>query len=387
MITLKEMLAEPQTMYDGGMVQHMAEGGEPEIKFQEGQFIEIDGRKFPSLVTAKGTPPKKLYRYASPQEWKEIIKTGELSPSTFYERTHASASPEKGYSEKGSILLEIEYSSEDAWYSKIGGGDKVYGVTQKKIPVSRITNIGEPESNLPVPTKEESLVGDIVEYAGKAGRKVGKKAVDIATKRVPGVGLISSSPAGEGSARYTPEEMGMKLSAQRGIGEVEEPIEINAEYIRNLDLYHGTTATELVGGKFEASKEGVLGQAVYATPDTEYAGGRAEEEEEGGNIHPVKVNIENPLIVRIKGRFHEYTPARVFEELGVSPEKAYEMAELNEEKFGGDYTTQFKSRATKQGYDSIVLVNDKTNTIQEIAVFNPDQVVSKFKPMYDGGLV
>ena len=30
MITLKEMLAEPQTMYDGGMVQHMAEGGEPE---------------------------------------------------------------------------------------------------------------------------------------------------------------------------------------------------------------------------------------------------------------------------------------------------------------------------------------------------------------------
>jgi len=29
-ITLKEMLAEPQTMYDGGMVQHMAEGGEPE---------------------------------------------------------------------------------------------------------------------------------------------------------------------------------------------------------------------------------------------------------------------------------------------------------------------------------------------------------------------
>ena len=77
MITLKEMLAEPHTMYDGGMVQHMAEGGEPEIKFQEGQPIEIDGRKFPSLVTAEGTSPKKLYRYASPQEWKEIIETGE----------------------------------------------------------------------------------------------------------------------------------------------------------------------------------------------------------------------------------------------------------------------------------------------------------------------
>ena len=216
MITLKEMLAEPQTMYDGGMVQHMAEGGEPEIKFQEGQPIEIEGIKFPSLVTAEGTSPKKLYRYVSPQEWKEIIETGELSPSNFYERTHASASPEKGYSEKGSILLEIEYSPEDAWYSKIGGGDKVYGVTQKKIPVSRITNIGEPKSNLPVPTEEgESLVGDIVKYAGKVGRQVGK----LATKRVPGVGLISSSPAGEGSARYTPEEMGMKLSAQRGIGE------------------------------------------------------------------------------------------------------------------------------------------------------------------------
>ena len=161
--------------------------------------------------------------------------------------------------------------------------------------------------------------------------------------------------------------------------------EINAEYVRNLDLYHATTATKLIGGKLKASKVGVLGQGVYATPDTEYAGGYAEGE--GGNIHPVKANIENPLIVRIKGRFHDYTPARVFEELGVSKEKAFEMAERNNEEHGGDFTTQFKSRARKQGYDSIVLVNDETNTMQEIVVFDPDKIVPKFRPMYDGGIV
>ena len=157
-----------------------------------------------------------------------------------------------------------------------------------------------------------------------------------------------------------------------------EPTEINAEYIRGLDLYHGTTATKLQGGKFKASKEGSIGRGVYATPDTEFS--KIYAKGEGGNIHPVKVNIKNPLIVRIKGRFKDYIPARVFEELGVPTKKAYDMADLNAEQFGGDYTTQFKSRAQKQGYDSIAVVNDETNTIQEIVVFDPDKVASKFKP-------
>jgi len=45
MITLKEMLAEPQTMYDGGMVQHMAEGGEPEEELKKLEDKAIDLRQ------------------------------------------------------------------------------------------------------------------------------------------------------------------------------------------------------------------------------------------------------------------------------------------------------------------------------------------------------
>ena len=68
MITLKEMLAEPQTMYDGGMVQHMAEGGEPdeELKKLEDKAIDlrqraenipdIIERPSPSTVTEQQLP-------------------------------------------------------------------------------------------------------------------------------------------------------------------------------------------------------------------------------------------------------------------------------------------------------------------------------------------
>ena len=42
MITLKEMLAEPQTMYDGGMVQHMSEGGLGEYLLEPSPDAPID---------------------------------------------------------------------------------------------------------------------------------------------------------------------------------------------------------------------------------------------------------------------------------------------------------------------------------------------------------
>ena len=64
--------------------------------------------------------------------------------------------------------------------------------------IDKTTDLRQRAENIPVPT-EESSVGDIVEYAGKVGRK--------AIKRIPGVGLIDPSPAGEGSAIYTPEEV------------------------------------------------------------------------------------------------------------------------------------------------------------------------------------
>ena len=82
--------------------------------------------------------------------------------------------------------------------------------------IDKTTDLRQRAENIPVPTEEKSFVGDIVEYAGKVGRKVGRKAVDIAIKRVPGVGLISSSPAGEGSTLYTPEETRKLLKTKQG---------------------------------------------------------------------------------------------------------------------------------------------------------------------------
>ena len=49
-------------------------------------------------------------------------------------------------------------------------------------------------------------------------------------------------------------------------------------------LYHGTTKN--IKGDIKYSKEGVLGEGVYLTPDTKHAGSFAEGT--GGNVLPVK---------------------------------------------------------------------------------------------------
>ena len=68
MITLKEMLAEPQTMYDGGVVQHMSEGGEPDegitagdVAYTAASFTPIVGdaidiKEFYEAATKEGGP-------------------------------------------------------------------------------------------------------------------------------------------------------------------------------------------------------------------------------------------------------------------------------------------------------------------------------------------
>jgi hypothetical protein len=68
MITLKEFLSEPQTMYDGGIVQHMAEGGEPDegitagdVAYTAASFTPIVGdaidiKEFYEAATKEGGP-------------------------------------------------------------------------------------------------------------------------------------------------------------------------------------------------------------------------------------------------------------------------------------------------------------------------------------------
>ena len=486
MITLKEFLAEPQTMYDGGVVQHMSEGGMPltivEVPDKpEGIRHLLNDTKFgrsasdPAYITPNqktmrtydkkpvslsleqlkdipGASGEERFR-ADPEAFGGVGKYGPLRESIKrkgyqdYEGNPLTTDPitlevnskgEAVIAEGNHRLAEAIESGRDSVPVHIqyyGGSENIEGpynpdrlqlgprvlkegekgairlspekfqsLTEQLPEVEQQLSITEQQpsvtkkSTLPVPKRiKEKLLRNIRNFIPliKAGRSLSpvgialnllqiipeetmNNAVDY-LKNTPTHELFGLEKSGLESVEDLWEEVKGHLITQT------EPTEITAQYIRNLDLYHATTATKLIGGKLKASKVGVLGQGVYATPDTEYAGGYAEGE--GGNIHPVKANIENPLIVRIKGRFHHYTPARVFEELGVSKEKAFEMAERNSEEHGGDFTTQFKSRARKQGYDSIVLVNDETNTMQEIVVFDPDKIVSKFKPMYDGGLV
>ena len=198
MHTLKEILTEPQTMYDGGVVG-MADGGPPKKEFREGEVILVptfgsDRRpsiEF-SLVTSTGDVPKNLYRYVSPEEWNQIKETGEMMPSDFYKRIHASASPEERYNEKDNVLLEIEYKPEDSWYAKMG--DKVYGVTTKKIPISRIKNLtAKPQNKLPVPEEQTPTGTAVVEGA----KKLAKGAVKQAIKRIPGASLLNAKPVAD----------------------------------------------------------------------------------------------------------------------------------------------------------------------------------------------
>jgi hypothetical protein len=361
-ITLKEFLAEPQTMYDGGIV-YMQDGGDP----LEDKAIDLRQRaeNIPDIIERPSS--------STVTETQLTVTTKPTLP------VPKSLDTSKLPRIVGTILKARKYTN------PLGIASQVLDLIPQETKTAAVDYL----KNTPVHELfglEKSgqeywkALGDTLNDVLDTGIDQDEYGVDeLWSEFQHYLGLLHEE---EVAIEAEPTSLLELPNKQIETGPTEE---INAEYVRNLALYHGTSVPKLIGGKFKASKVGVLGQGVYATPDTEYAAGRAEEE--GGNIHPVKANIENPLIVRIKGRFHHYTPARVFEELGVSKEKAFEMAERNSEEHGGDFTTQFKSRARKQGYDSIVLVNDETNTMQEIVVFDPDKIVSKFKPMYDGGLV
>ena len=367
MITLKAFLAEPQTMYDGGLV-YMQDGGDP----LEDKAIDLRQRaeNIPDIIE----------RPSSSTVIEQLPVTEQQLPIT----TKPTLPVPKSLESKlprivGTILKARKYTN------PLGIASQVLDLIPQETKTAAVDYLKNTPAYELFGLEHYDLeywkaLGDMVNDVLDTGIDQDEYGVEeLWSEFQHYLGLLHEE---EVAIEAEPTSLLELPNKQIETGPTEE---INAEYVRNLDLYHATTATKLIGGKLKASKVGVLGQGVYATPDTEYAGIYAEGE--GGNIHPIKANIENPLIVRIKGRFHDYTPARVFEELGVSKEKAYEMAERNNEEHGGDFTTQFKSRARKQGYDSIVLVNDETNTMQEIVVFDPDKIVPKFKPMYDGGIV
>jgi len=148
-------------------------------------------------------------------------------------------------------------------------------------------------------------------------------------------------------------------------------------------LYHGTTADIKDGLKY--SKEGALGEGIYLTPDSKYASSYAGGE--GGNVLPVKTNIDNPLIVDIPKNdliLGQEPAAHVLNKLGVNKDKAFDIAEKAfEEK--GNITKEISSRARKQGYDAIVLRVD--GKVQEILAYNPKAITSIFTKKRGGSVI
>jgi hypothetical protein len=131
-------------------------------------------------------------------------------------------------------------------------------------------------------------------------------------------------------------------------------------------LFHGTPIPDIK--KLKPSKEGVLGDGVYLTPDPKYASSYAEGDT--GNVIPVFAKLTNPL--RIKHQGDGDPSAATLIALGVPKEKAFKIVEkAYEEK--GNITKQISSRAKKQGYDSIILEN-KDGGIQEIVSYRPDNI-------------
>lgn len=110
-------------------------------EFREGPPINIGDTMQPSLLTSDGKPPEALYRVVSREEFDKAQKSGKFTPSSFYERVHASSAPDMRYrNAPDDVVIKIKYDPDDGWYSK-HSGEEVYGVTSKDIPISRTSEI------------------------------------------------------------------------------------------------------------------------------------------------------------------------------------------------------------------------------------------------------
>jgi len=142
-----------------------------------------------------------------------------------------------------------------------------------------------------------------------------------------------------------------------------------------IPLFHGTTATGEKGEgitQFKLSKEGSLGEGIYLSPKTGFAGEYAEGE--GGNILPVFADIRNPLVINTVDRSRDPGVA-LLEALGMPIEKAEAKMEKAYEDKGG-LTKEVITRARKQGYDGIFQY--KNGVLSEVVAFSPNQIKSAF---------
>ncbi len=188
-----------------------------------------------------------------------------------------------------------------------------------------------------------------------------KAGMDEAERIVPSLreGNVLGALAATGLAAATPLFMVSPGSAK-------EVREVSEELIPQR-LFHGTSNPDIK--KFKFSKEGVLGEGVYLTPDPKYASTYATGDT--ANVIPVTADIKNPLVVQAT---NVEPSTDVLKALGVPTDKA---AKITEKAFDdkGNITKEISTRARKQGYDAVILKN-KDGNVQEIVSYKPDNISS-----------
>ena len=180
---------------------------------------------------------------------------------------------------------------------------------------------------------------------------------------------------------------------------------------RLIPLLHGTNATGPKGEgltQIKLSKEGSLCGGIYLTPipliannytgiptpeaiDALEAEGRTPQEsidrlramyktgqlapgQVGGNVIPVFVDIQNPLVINTTDR--RFDPAvDLLVALDVPRDKAEAIVEKANEDKGG-ITKEIMTRARAKGYDGILQYRD--GELAEVVAFSPSQVKSVF---------
>ena len=188
-----------------------------------------------------------------------------------------------------------------------------------------------------------------------------KAGVDEAKRIVPYLrkGNVPGALAATGLAAATPLFMVSPGSAK-------EVREVSEELIPQR-LFHGTSNPDIK--KLKSSKEGVLGEGVYLTPNPEYASTYATGDT--ANVIPVTANIKNPLVVQSTGA---EPSTDVLKALGVPEDKAFSITEKAfDDKL--NITKEISTRARKKGYDAVVFKN-KDGDIQEIVAYKPDNISS-----------
>jgi len=242
------------------------------------------------------------------------------------------------------------------------------GSEQGRRTASDIVGISKSENPtqiLPILSKSDEVVGIKLVHASDVGpKKVGDTILQMPVSTKPDVGKQPIEIFGQGTDVH--------------VGSPITKIEKTTEELIPQRLFHGTPNPDIK--KFKYSKEGVLGEGVYLTPDPKYASGYAKGDT--ANVIPVTANIKKPLVVQSTGA---EPSTDVLKALGVPEDKAFSITEKAfDDK--GNITKEISTRARKQGYDAVILKN-KDGDIQEIVSYKPDNISSAITNKNKGGSV